>query len=121
MESEIDSEKHMIVDWDGPGDPSHPQNLSKAKKWFITLTYGLMTFVVTFASSVFSTANQATSIEFHVSTEVMTLATALTVLVSFDLPIALDLPKKCLPLLTDMVGLCIWPIAIWTFVRVVWS
>ena len=81
MDQGKEPEKTDIVEWASLDDPDHPQNLSKPMKWFVTLTYGLMTFVVTFASSVFSTANEATSAEFHVSTEVMTLATALTVLV----------------------------------------
>jgi hypothetical protein len=42
---------------------------------------GLMTFVCTFESSVFSTAIVATSKEFGVSTEVMTLGVSLYVLV----------------------------------------
>lgn len=118
MDQEKVSDRQLIVDWDGLDDPGHPQNLSKAMKWFVTLTYELMTFVVTFASSVFSTTNQATSAEFHVSTEVMTLATALTVLVRFAILIALDLVEGS-NLLTDIAGLCIWPIAFWAFVRAV--
>lgn len=55
-------------------------NFPAWKKWMITVVAGLMTFTVTFASSVFSTATQPTSIEFGVSTEVMILGTALFVL-----------------------------------------
>lgn len=45
--------EHDIVEFDGPDDPANPKNWSKAKKWRITGAMGGMTFVVTFASSVF--------------------------------------------------------------------
>lgn len=48
----------------------------------VTIVLGLMTFCITFASSVFSTATVSTAIEFAVSTEVMILGTSLFVLVS---------------------------------------
>ena len=46
----------------------------------LTVMLGLMTFTITFASSVFSTTTEVTSIKFGVSTEVMTLGTSLFVL-----------------------------------------
>lgn len=52
-------------------------------KWTVTITLGMMTFCITFASSVFSTATMVTAVEFNVSTEVMTLGTSLFVLVSY--------------------------------------
>ena len=69
-----------LIDWDGPDDPEHPMNFSRARKWFITMLLGLVTLSVTFASSVFSTATQATSQAFNVSNEVMVLGTSLFVL-----------------------------------------
>jgi hypothetical protein len=45
--------EHDLVEFDGPDDPANPQNWSKAKKWRITGSMGGMTFVVTFASSIF--------------------------------------------------------------------
>jgi hypothetical protein len=42
-----------LVEFDGPDDPENPKNWSKARKWKITAAMGGMTFVVTFASSVF--------------------------------------------------------------------
>jgi MFS transporter, DHA1 family, multidrug resistance protein len=35
-----------LVEFDGPDDPENPRNWSKAKRWGITLSMGLMTFVV---------------------------------------------------------------------------
>ncbi|KAJ5729710.1 uncharacterized protein N7483_004218 [Penicillium malachiteum] len=63
------SKESTIVDWEDDNDP-----------WIITIMLGLMTFCVTFASSVFSTATIVTAKHFHVSPEVMVLATSLFVL-----------------------------------------
>lgn len=68
-----------LVEWDGPDDPENPQNFPKWRKWVITVTMSMMTTWVTFASSVFSVANQVTAKEFHVSSEVMVLGTSLMV------------------------------------------
>lgn len=69
-----------LVVWNGPDDPDNPMNWPVRKKWIITVALGLITLCVTFASSTFSTATVATSIEFSVSTEVTTLGTSLFVL-----------------------------------------
>lgn len=92
-----------LVDWEGPDDPAHPQNWSFAKKARITISLGVMTLTVTFASSVFSTATKAVSEEFGISTEVATLGTSLFVLgyalgvctfpISFPLPIRVESSK----------------------------
>ncbi|KKK13508.1 hypothetical protein ARAM_003518 [Aspergillus rambellii] len=69
----------FLVEWDGADDPENPQNMPPWRKWLITMTMSSMTMWITFASSVFSTATRVTAEEFHVSTEVMTLATSLVV------------------------------------------
>jgi MFS transporter, DHA1 family, multidrug resistance protein len=69
-----------LIEWDGPDDPENPLNWSKSKKWITTCVLGLMTFCVTFASSVFSNATVPTSLIYGVSTEVTTLGTSLFVL-----------------------------------------
>ena len=74
-------EEDNVIGWDGPDDPGNPQNWSRGKKLATTLFYASMTFCITFASSVFSTATQVTATKFHVSTEVMTLGTGLFVMV----------------------------------------
>lgn len=65
----------------GPDDPQNPQNWPKSKKYLVTVLYAILTFTLTFSSSIFSTATEVTSKEFGVSTEVMTLGTGLIVLV----------------------------------------
>lgn len=57
-------------------------NWKTSKKWILTLSFSSLTFCITFASSVFSTAQQVTAKEYGVSSEVMTLGTSLFVLVS---------------------------------------
>jgi hypothetical protein len=70
-----------LVGWNGPDDPELPMNFPIWKKSLITCVFGTLTIWVTFSSSVFSAATTATFQEFHVSVEVMTLETSLTVLV----------------------------------------
>jgi hypothetical protein len=69
-----------LIVWDGPNDPENPMNWPTSKKSIVTVVLGLMTFCVTFASSVFSNATIDTAKEFGVSTEVTTLGTSLFVL-----------------------------------------
>lgn len=75
----VDPKTHL-VSWDGPDDPENPMNFSAGKKWWITIVLALLTFCVSFASSVFSTATTVTSVEFGVSLEVMILGVSLYVL-----------------------------------------
>ncbi|KAF7193801.1 Citrinin biosynthesis cluster MFS transporter mrr1 [Pseudocercospora fuligena] len=77
---EEDEQDPNVVGWDGPDDPKNPMNWSPYRKWAIAVNMGLMTFVVTFASSVLSSAVTPTSMEFGVSEEVMVLMVSLFVL-----------------------------------------
>ncbi|KIW95082.1 uncharacterized protein Z519_03665 [Cladophialophora bantiana CBS 173.52] len=70
----------ILVNWDGPEDPYNPKNMSTVRKWCIVLVTGLMTFCVTFASSVFATTYSATAAEFGVAEDVMILGLSLYVL-----------------------------------------
>ncbi|KAF2112687.1 major facilitator superfamily domain-containing protein [Lophiotrema nucula] len=76
----FDDEDPNLVVWDGEDDPENPHNWTRGKKWRVTIVLGIMTFCITFASSVFSTATVVTAEQFGVSTEVMTLGTSLFVL-----------------------------------------
>lgn len=69
-----------LIEWNGPDDPEYPMNWSVIKKGIITFTFGLLTFCVTFASAVFSSATVPIAMEYGVSTEVTTLGTSLFVL-----------------------------------------
>ena len=70
-----------VVGWDGPNDPENPHNWSLSRKYAVTIIYSMQTFCFTFASSVFSTATEATAQEYGVSSEVMTLGTSLFIVV----------------------------------------
>lgn len=94
QEEEIERKEHgeapkdpNLVEWDGPDDPENPQNWPKWKKWVYTMTLSSLTVWITFASSVFSEATVVTAKQFHVSTEVMTLGTSLTVFVSISISV----------------------------------
>ena len=69
-----------LVVWDGPDDPEKPMNWPMSKKWLIVTSSGLMTFTVSFGSSIFSTTLEATAKLFSASQEVMALGVALYVL-----------------------------------------
>jgi len=68
-----------LVDWDGPNDPENPQNWSRKYRWYTIMILAFMTFVVSFASSVWSTATVVTAEQFGVSQEVMILGVTLYV------------------------------------------
>lgn len=69
-----------LVDWDYPGlQITKPTELPKWKRWMYTIVLGLATFVVSFASSVFSTTIGVTGEQFGVSSEVMLLGVSLYV------------------------------------------
>ncbi|THW56503.1 MFS general substrate transporter [Aureobasidium pullulans] len=73
-------ENNKIVSWDGEHDPKKPMNMPEHRKWMIVISTGLMTFCVSFASSVFSTTTFVTAELFGVSSEVMILGLSLYVL-----------------------------------------
>jgi DHA1 family multidrug resistance protein-like MFS transporter len=72
-------EETYVVDFEGPDDPLSPLNWSIRKRVMTTVLLSLTTFVVTFASSVFSSALRVVAIEFNISDEVATLGTSLFV------------------------------------------
>lgn len=80
LAQDVPAKDPNLIEWDGPDDPGNPMNWPRRKKWIVTMVLGTMTFVVTFASSVFSTATFPTAKEYGVSTEVTTLGTSLFVL-----------------------------------------
>ena len=45
-ESTLEHPEPKAVTWDGPDDPSNPQNWSYGYKWFVTLICGLLTLNV---------------------------------------------------------------------------
>lgn len=105
-----------LVTWDGPNDPENPMNMSGKKKWSIVFATGLMTFCISFASSVFSTTTVVTAEEFGVSEEVMILGVSLYV-VGFALGPLIWGPMseafgRSRPLFAGMAIFCIFQIPV---------
>ncbi|KAJ9193375.1 hypothetical protein DTO164E3_7935 [Paecilomyces variotii] len=110
------AQTNNINGWDGPDDPTHPRNWPTVRKWIITVITSLMTFSVTFASSVFSTAETPTAEKFHVSDEVMVLGLSLFVLgYSFGPLLWGPLSEVCgrkFPLMLGVIVFCIFQIPV---------
>lgn len=70
-----------LIEWDGPDDSENPMNWTLARKVLSTGALATLTLVITFASSVFSTATVVVAREYGVSNEVTILGTSLFVLV----------------------------------------
>ena len=87
-----------VVGWEGPNDPQNPQNWKKSKKYIVTIFYASLTFCITFASSILSSATEVIAKEYGVSTEVMAMGTSIFVFVSPS-------PSFGRPTLTDMIGI----------------
>lgn len=68
-----------IITWDGETDPTRPMNWSPVRKWAIVVTTTLITFVVSFSSSVFSTTLSDVVAEFNSSETVAVLGISLFV------------------------------------------
>lgn len=113
---QADDESTNLVDWDGPEDPENPQNWSGKYKWYVIMIFACMTFVVSFGSSVWSTATVVTAEEFGVSQEVMILGVTFYV-VGFALgplvfgPLS-ELYGRRRPLMAGMLGFLIFQIPI---------
>ncbi|KAK7046612.1 MFS general substrate transporter [Favolaschia claudopus] len=68
------------VNWDGPEDPSNPQNWTVRRKWIITVIVCIMTVNVTFATSAPSAATPIVAKAFGVSVEAADLMTSMFLL-----------------------------------------
>ena len=69
-----------LVEFDGPDDLGNPKNWSVRKRGAATISMGLMTFVVTFASSIFSVAIERVAEEYNIGTVTSTLGVSLFLL-----------------------------------------
>ena len=78
--SPVDSEEVKdpnLVEFDGPDDKDNPRNWTKKRRWIITAAMGMMTFVVTFSSSIFATAIRPVSAEFDIDQVTAALGVAM--------------------------------------------
>ncbi|KAH4040508.1 hypothetical protein HBH98_031330 [Parastagonospora nodorum] len=60
-----------IVDWDGPSDPTNPQNWPMSKKWGIIASLGACTLITPLASSFFAPGVPQVLREFHETSNVI--------------------------------------------------
>ena len=67
----------VLLTWDGPLDPHRPVNWSRTRKRAIELACCAMSFIVSFASSIFFDAVPATATQFDTSQETMILGVSL--------------------------------------------
>ena len=79
--AEKDPRNQYFVDWDGPNDPSHPQNWSLGKRVWATFVLALLNLVFTIDSSIFGSGGKIIAEEFEVSSEVTILGVTLFLLV----------------------------------------
>ncbi|KAK3714847.1 hypothetical protein LTR37_007582 [Vermiconidia calcicola] len=69
-----------LVEFDGPDDPGNPKNWSVRRRIAISMSMALMTFVVTFSSSIFAVATGPIAEEFGIDITTATLGVALFLL-----------------------------------------
>ncbi|EXJ79456.1 hypothetical protein A1O3_08958 [Capronia epimyces CBS 606.96] len=69
-----------LVEFDGPDDPENPKNWSVMRRCTITAAMGAMTFVVTFASSIYSVAIIPVAHEYDISNVTSVLGVSLFLL-----------------------------------------
>ncbi|VDB91856.1 unnamed protein product [Peniophora sp. CBMAI 1063] len=77
-EGEVEREKaqtqrYILVDWDGPNDPENPLNWSTGRKAWVLLQTCLWTFTMYLGSSIYTGGILSVSEEFHVSEVAATL------------------------------------------------
>ena len=75
-----DEEKEYEVGWDGDQDPMNPKNMSTGRKWVIVLVLSSGSACVTCTSSMYTSAYDQISNEWHVSRVVATLGLSLFVM-----------------------------------------
>jgi hypothetical protein len=70
----------ILLTWNGPLDPQNPVNWSRRRKQVIELACCAMTFIVSFATTIFFGAVPVTATQFDASTETMFLSVSLYIL-----------------------------------------
>ena len=75
--NETASPGSSLVEFDGPDDPGNPKNWSRKRRWIITISGALLTFTVTFSSSIFSVAIDPVAKEFDIGIVTSTLGVSL--------------------------------------------
>ncbi|MCJ1399018.1 hypothetical protein MMC11_002220 [Xylographa trunciseda] len=115
---DLPAQEEYVVEFDGPDDPSHPQNWPLKKKIAIAVMLGYTTLVSAFTSSIFSAATEAVAEYFAVSTEVGILGLSFYVLGFATGPLIWaplsELKGRRFPLVFSMFGFSIFQVAVAT-------
>lgn len=75
-----DEKDPSLIEFTGPNDPLNPKNWPTRRRIAITVSMGLMTFVVTFSSSIFAVAIEPVAQEYNIGTVTATLGVSLFLL-----------------------------------------
>ena len=78
--AELKQHQTTLVDWNGPSDPSNPQNWPQSHKILVTVLLCVYTFAVYVGSSIYTSSQQAVMDKFDVSHVSASLGIALYVL-----------------------------------------
>ena len=78
--AELKQHQTTLVDWNGPSDPSNPQNWPQSHKILVTVLLCVYTFAVYVGSSIYTSSQQAVMDKFDVSHVAASLGIALYVL-----------------------------------------
>ncbi|KAJ7105084.1 MFS polyamine transporter [Mycena crocata] len=80
-EKESNNQSDIIVDWEGPNDPSNPKNWSHNKKWTATLVVSAFTLISPVSSSMIAPASSQVAERFGIHDDVtIALITSIFVL-----------------------------------------
>ncbi|KAJ7105054.1 MFS polyamine transporter [Mycena crocata] len=80
-EKDPNNQSDIIVDWEGPNDPSNPKNWSRKKKWAATLVVSSFTLISPVSSSMIAPASSQVAEKFGIHDDVtVALITSIFVL-----------------------------------------
>ncbi|KAK7691660.1 hypothetical protein QCA50_005059 [Cerrena zonata] len=65
-ETSLEETHILVVDWDGPDDPTHPRNWPGRKKWLATLAVSLFSLISPISSSMIAPAAGQVGQEFNI-------------------------------------------------------
>ncbi|KAK7203058.1 major facilitator superfamily domain-containing protein [Myxozyma melibiosi] len=112
----VGNREAYVVEFDGPDDPTHPQNFPFLKKAKIMSVLGFSTFTAAWGSSIFSSATAEIAEKFHVSNVVALLGMSLYVLGFASGPLVWapfsELSGRRKPIIVGMLGFSIFNLAV---------
>ncbi|KAF8823587.1 hypothetical protein HHX47_DHR10000313 [Lentinula edodes] len=71
IDEDGESERTIVVDWDGPDDPSNPKNWTFRRKWAATAIVSAFTFISPVSSSMVAPATETIAAQFGITNDVL--------------------------------------------------